>query len=101
MTIGFTAKINAKSEVNDTNTTTTTANAQASTDINYWLGKANFSAGISSKRESKAAQVSAYSVEYTMDINVHATNSDMPKGLQTVLGILTESIIDKDTNKPA
>ncbi|MFP5270675.1 DUF2589 domain-containing protein [Coleofasciculus sp.] len=99
MTIGFTAKINAKSEATKTDTNKLDANAQASTNINYWAVKANFSAGVSSKRESKAAQTSSYSVEYTMDVNVHATNTDMPKGLQTVLGILSESIIDKTQQK--
>ncbi|MEQ9371391.1 MAG: DUF2589 domain-containing protein [Coleofasciculus chthonoplastes F3-SA18-01] len=103
MTIGFTANINAKSESKkeDIATIKTEANAKAEGGINlgYWNVKSEFSAGISSKRESKAAQTSAYSVEYTMDVNVHATNSDMPKGLQTVLGILSQSITSQDVKE--
>ncbi len=50
--------------------------------------KANYS----SKKDSKATQDSRYSVEYTQDVSIHATQADMPDGLSTVLGILSKSV---------
>ncbi|MDZ8188022.1 MAG: DUF2589 domain-containing protein [Nostoc sp. ChiSLP02] len=57
-----------------------------------WRAKANFNANYSSKKDSKATQQSKYSVEYTMDVHVHAGQEDMPAGLAKVLGILEQSI---------
>ena len=54
--------------------------------------EAEFKANYSSKKDSKATQESKYSVEYTMDVDVHAGQDSMPAGLATVLGILRESI---------
>lgn len=96
MNIGFTADINAKSEASKESLKTVNANAQNTTDIKYWVVNSKFTAGVSSKRESKAAQNSSYSVEYNMDVSVHATNEDMPKGLQTVLKILADSVTSQD-----
>jgi hypothetical protein len=50
------------------------------------------SASISSKKDSSATRDSRYSVEYTMDINVHAVQDDIPAGLAKVLGLLNESM---------
>ena len=49
--------------------------------------KANYS----SKKDSKSTKDSRYSVEYTQDVSVHATQADMPAGLATVLNILSSS----------
>ncbi|BDD12897.1 hypothetical protein FUAX_53290 (plasmid) [Fulvitalea axinellae] len=57
---------------------------------------AKFNANYSSKKDSKASEKSKYSVEYTMDVHVHAGQSDMPAGLATVLNILQSSITDAD-----
>lgn len=52
---------------------------------------AEFKASYSSKKDSKATQNSEYSVEYTQDVRVHASQAGMPAGLATVLNILSTS----------
>lgn len=52
---------------------------------------ARVKASYSSKKDSKATQDSRYSVEYTQDVRVHASQADMPAGLATVLNILTNA----------
>ena len=54
--------------------------------------KAEMSASVSSKKDSSSTRDSRYSVEYTMDINVHAVQDDIPAGLAKVLGLLNESM---------
>lgn len=49
-------------------------------------------ASYSSKKDSKATQESKYSVEYTLDIQVHAEQGGMPQGMATVLNILQEGV---------
>jgi len=52
----------------------------------------NLYANYSSKKDSKATQDSKYSVEYTMDIQIHAEQGGMPQGMATVLNILQEGV---------
>lgn len=52
----------------------------------------NLYANFSSKRDSKATQDSKYSVEYTVDIDVHAQQAGLPQGLAALLNILQEGI---------
>ncbi|MEZ0242604.1 MAG: DUF2589 domain-containing protein [Sphingomonas sp.] len=52
----------------------------------------NLYASFSSKKDSKATQDSKYSVEYTLDIDVHAEQAGLPQGLATVLNILQDGI---------
>jgi hypothetical protein len=86
MNINFKAKINANSKVESSE------NAKLTGGVSYWFYKVNFEGGISSKSDSTASRHSDYSVEYTMDVNVHATQDSMPAGLQVVLNKLTDSI---------
>jgi hypothetical protein len=58
----------------------------------YLAVKAEMNASISSKKDSSSTRDSRYSVEYTMDINVHAVQDDIPAGLAKVLGMLSESL---------
>ncbi|HSG41339.1 MAG TPA: DUF2589 domain-containing protein [Thermoanaerobaculia bacterium] len=60
----------------------------------HFGGSASFKANYSSKKDSKATQESKYSVEYTMDVHVHASQADMPAGLVTVLGMLQQAIAE-------
>jgi hypothetical protein len=53
-----------------------------------------FSGGFSSKKDSSESSKSKYSVEYTLDINMHATQEDMPTGMQKMLNILTRGLDD-------
>lgn len=53
---------------------------------------AKFKANYSSKKDSKSTQESKYSVEYTMNVHVGASQSNMPAGLAAVLNVLTGSL---------
>lgn len=57
--------------------------------------KTEFSASFSSKKDSTATQSSEYSVEYTMDVAVKASQAGMPQGLATILNILQDGISNK------
>jgi len=59
------------------------------------LFKIGFSGGYSSKKDSTESSKSKYSVEYTLDINMHATQDDMPAGMQKMLNILTRGLDEK------
>ena len=54
-----------------------------------------------SKKDSTSTSSSKYSVEYTIDINVHAVQDDMPAGMAKILGILTEAIAANDQGPAA
>lgn len=45
-------------------------------------------ASISSKKDSRGTQESKYSVEYTMDVAVHASQDSMPAGMAKVLELI-------------
>lgn len=54
--------------------------------------RGNINASYSSKKDSTATKDSKYSVEYTMDVAVHATQDSMPAGLAKVLEMLNNSL---------
>lgn len=58
----------------------------------FWGQRLDISAGYSSKKDSKASQESKYSVEYTMDVHVHASQAGIPQGMAEVLNILQDGI---------
>ncbi|MDJ0599818.1 MAG: DUF2589 domain-containing protein [Crocosphaera sp.] len=94
--INFKASINASSSTYQENTTEEETKAAGSADVTFGWGPvsatAHFEASYSSKKDSKATQESKYSVEYTMDVHIHAGQEDMPAGLAKVLNILGDSI---------
>ena len=92
MSIHFKAKINASSASKQTDTSGTVTKAGSSGSAGFWGAKVNFNASVSAKKDSTSVRDSKYSVEYTMDISVHAVQDDMPKGMASVLQILHESI---------
>ena len=49
------------------------------------------SVGYSSKKDSGATRDSRYSVETTMDISITASESEMPRGIDRLLGVLDDS----------
>ena len=96
--INFIANISAaSSSVTEQNETTEYGGAVDAT-LKFGYGpfsvQANFKANYSSKKDSKATQESKYSVEYTMNVAVHAGQSDLPAGLASVLNILQSSITE-------
>ncbi|MGD1701668.1 DUF2589 domain-containing protein [Dapis sp. BLCC M229] len=94
--INFKASINASSSTYQEKTTEEETKAAGSADVKVGWGlfsaKVHMEASYSSKKDSKATQESKYSVEYTMDVHVHAGQEDMPAGLAKVLNILGDSI---------
>lgn len=96
LTIDFKANIAAESSSSSTDTTSTNFSSEASVSANYWFVKSNFKASVSTKKDSTATANSKYSVEYNMDVRVHASQSQMPAGLATVLNILNESVVSRD-----
>lgn len=55
------------------------------------------SVGYSSKKDSGATRDSRYSVETTMDISITASEGEMPRGIDRLLGVLDDSteVIDQ------
>ncbi len=100
ITIDFKANIDASSSTYQKDTSSEKAKGGGSTEIQGGLfggawgfgGKASFNASYSSKKDSTATQKSKYSVEYTIDVHLGASQSDMPAGLAAVLNILQSSI---------
>jgi hypothetical protein len=96
MTIQFKANISAETASQDTTKTETNTNVNANVTGRYGWGPAkvesSFNASYSAKKDSTSAANSKYSVEYTMDIYIHAVQDDMPGGMVEVLKILKESI---------
>ncbi len=64
------------------------------TDNSKWNSstKTNFSTQISSKKDSAATRESKYSVEYTMDVAVHASQDSMPAGMAKVLEMMNSAM---------
>lgn len=95
--IAFKANINASASTGDDTTTNNEFSTEASGGINR-LGwglfgiKIDMKGSVSSKRDSRATQDSKYSVEYTMDIGIHAGQDSMPGGLAKVLEIMNNCI---------
>jgi hypothetical protein len=92
LTVAYKVSITAE----DAHTDTTTSQFQKGVDgggsFGWGLWKAEFKASVSSKRDSTATNTSKYSVEQTMDVNVHAVQDDMPAGMAKILEILTNAI---------
>ena len=96
ISINFKANISAESTTSLSTSTSTQFNAETEVSVRFWFVKANFKASYSSKKDSTATANSRYSVEYTMDVSVHASQSDMPAGLAFVLQILNDAIVSRD-----
>lgn len=96
MNIDFKANISASSSTSSTQSESTSVGGQVSAHASYWFFSVDFTANYSSKKDSTATANSAYSVEYTMDVSVHAIQDAMPAGLAKVLNLLQESIAVAD-----
>ncbi|MBC1239130.1 DUF2589 domain-containing protein [Nostoc sp. 2RC] len=94
--INFKASISAAASTHQEDSSSSETKASGGLDASIGYGpfsaKAHFEASYSSKKDSKATQDSKYSVEYTMDVHIHAKQESMPAGLAKVLNILEQSI---------
>lgn len=95
--IAFKANISATTTTNDKSSSSSSVDVKANASWSGWGAKVSVSAGYSSKKDSSSARDSRYNVEYTIDVNLHAVQDDMPAGMSKVLNILQECI----TSKPA
>ncbi|MDI1443843.1 DUF2589 domain-containing protein [Polyangium sp. 6x1] len=93
MDISFKAAINASSSWQASNDSHSSADANVNGSAGFLFDKVNFSAGYSSKTDSSSTRNSKYSVEYTIDVEVHASGHDMPAGTSKVLNMLNDAII--------
>jgi hypothetical protein len=73
--------------------------AKISGSARYLFFSASLDASVSSKKDSTSTKNSKYSVEYTIDVHVHAVQDDMPGGMSKILNILTESINSQPTQQ--
>lgn len=92
MDIQFKASLSQSTETSDTRSSSLETGASVSAEASYWFVKAKMNASVSSKKDTSSTRDSRYAVEYTMDINVHAVQDDVPGGMAKVLNLLTESI---------
>lgn len=94
--IDFMANISASSSSIQENTSSENMGGELDAEGRIGWGpfslSARFKANYSSKKDSKATQESKYSVEYTMNVHVGASQSNMPAGLAAVLNVLTGSL---------
>ena len=96
LNISFKAKIDATSTTNDGSTSSTSGSTRGRGSVGWGPWSASMNASLSSKKDSSSSRSSRYSVEYTMDVNVHATQDDIPAGMGRVLSILEKSIESSD-----
>jgi len=92
LTVTYKVHITAEDTHTDSTTTGTSGSATIGGSAGTLLWKANFNATVSSKKDSTATNTSKYSVEQTMDVNVHAVQDDMPAGMAKILSIMTDAI---------
>ena len=92
MTIDFKASMSQSTEREDKQSSVVEKSAKISGSARYLFFSARLDASISSKKDSSSTRNSKYSVEYTIDVHVHAVQDDMPGGMSKILNILTESI---------
>ena len=93
MDINFKAQINANSSYTQSQDNHTDVSSNISGSGGFLFDKVNFNAGFSSKSDSSGTRDSKYSVEYTIDVSVHATGHDMPAGTLKVLNMLNDAIL--------
>jgi uncharacterized protein DUF2589 len=95
VSIQFKANINASasSTTEEAESTAVAGELEGSGKVGWgpFSISAKLKASYSSKKDSKATQDSRYSVEYTQDVSVHASQAGVPAGLATVLNILANA----------
>lgn len=94
--IAFKARIAASAQQSSEDSSSTEAKIAGSASWRGWGARIAVSGSYSAKKDSKASQESKYSVEYTMDVSVHASQSGLPQGMAQILNMLQDGI----TNQP-
>jgi hypothetical protein len=94
--ISFKARIAASAQQSSEDSSASETKIAGSASWRGWGARIAVSASYSAKKDSKASQDSKYSVEYTMDVAVHASQSGLPQGMAQILNMLQDGI----TNTP-
>ena len=90
--INFKANISASAASTETENSSSSADVKTSASARCFWARGSMNASYSSKKDSSATKDSKYSVEYTMDVAVHAGQDSMPAGMAKVLEMLNNSI---------
>ena len=88
--IAFKAKITASTHATSSQSKSSSGYIAGSAGYRGRRFRASLSAGYSAKKDSKASQESKYAVEYTMDVQVNASQAGLPAGMEAVLGFLQQ-----------
>lgn len=88
--IAFKAKITASTHAESSSAKSSSGYVNLSAGYKGTRFRASLNAGYSAKKDSKASQESKYSVEYTMDVQVNASQAGLPAGMEAVLGFLQQ-----------
>ena len=88
--IAFKAKITASTTAQSSEAKSSSGYINGSVGYRGSRFRASLRAGYSAKKDSKASQESKYSVEYTMDVQVNASQAGLPAGMEAVLGFLQQ-----------
>jgi hypothetical protein len=92
LTIDFIANISAESSTSFSESASSAFEGSVSASAKWLFFSASFDASYSSKKDSTGTANSSYSVEYTMNVAVRASQDSLPAGLASILNILQESI---------
>ena len=90
--INFKANISASAASTETENSSSSVDTSVSASARCFWARGSMNASYSSKKDSSATRDSKYSVEYTMDVAVHAGQHSMPAGMAKVLEMLNNSI---------
>jgi len=90
VSIAFKAKITASTHATSSQSRSSSGYIAGSAGYRGRRFRASLSAGYSAKKDSKASQESKYAVEYTMDVQVNASQAGLPAGMEAVLGFLQQ-----------
>ena len=90
--INFKANISASAASTETENSSSSVDTSVSASARCFWARGSMNASYSSKKDSSATRDSKYSVEYTMDVAVHAVQDSMPAGMAKVLEMLNNSI---------
>ena len=90
--INFKANISASAASAEKENSSSAADVKTSASARCFWARGSMNASYSSKKDSSATKDSKYSVEYTMDVAVHAGQDSMPAGMAKVLEMLNNSI---------
>lgn len=90
--ISFKANISASAASAEKENSSSSVDTSVSASARCFWARGSMNASYSSKKDSSATKDSKYSVEYTMDVAVHAGQDSMPAGMAKVLEMLNNSI---------